>query len=241
MATGMQGHRGGSPARPSRWLLVAALVVALGAGVVLGRVTAAGEPRTIAEDAERSREAAWTGPSRVEAGVPVGYPRSHDGAVAAAAQYGTALDGRATLVEEERDAVLAVIAAEGAHEQIGSAMQPGIEIAVETFGLTREVVDSPGFVGRSVPAGYQVESYDEDDATVLVWSTSVVFAEGRLANSNQWTTQRLTLRWESEDWKLIAFTTTEGPTPPDTPTPPRPAVGESINAFERFSYVPLPE
>jgi hypothetical protein len=221
-------------------LAVTTLLLVLGAGVALGRATAP-PPTAPVEQVKEERPAvaaAWPGPTRVEAGVPVGYTRSREGAIAAAAQYAAAFDGRPGLVEEDREAVLAVIAAADAREQIAASIEPGSRIVVDNLGLTSDVIDAPGFVGRTVPAGHQVESYDDAEATVRIWSTSLFFAEGRLATANEWATQTLRLRWGADDWKLVGFSTAPGPTPPTTPTPQRPGLGEAINAFDRFSHVP---
>jgi hypothetical protein len=75
---------------------------------------------------------------------------------------------------------------------------------------------------------------------VRVWGTSVFFAEGRQVVSGGWSTETVMLRWERDDWRLVAFDGHEGPTPPDTPTPGVANIGEQINAFERFAYVAPP-
>lgn len=172
--------------------------------------------------------------------MPVGYARTEQGAVAAAAQYVTAFDGVRGVIEEERAAVLDVIAADDARERLAEAMRPGSDMVVETYGLTPEVVRDPGFVARTVPAGYELVDYSDDQAVVRVWGTAMFFAEGREALSGSWSTDRLTLRWERGDWRLVSRDSAQGPAPPDTPTPALPGAGERINAFEKFVYVPPP-
>jgi hypothetical protein len=151
-----------------------------------------------------------------------------------------ALDGERGLIETERLAVLDVIAAEDAREPLAASMASGFDILVQSLGLTPDVVQDPGFVARSVLAGYEAEAYDEEQATVRIWGTSIFFAEGRQAISGVWSTETATLRWERDDWRLVAFDSEEGPTPPDTPAPVAPGIGERINSFDRFVHVPPP-
>jgi hypothetical protein len=145
------------------------------------------------------------------------------------------------LIEEEREGVLDAIAADEAREELAATVSEGTTLIVEGLGLTPEVVRDPAFVVRPVPAGYRLIAYDGNEATVEIWGTAVFFAEGRHALSDQWSTVTADLRWERDDWRLLSTQSDEGPTPPDTPTPPDPGIGERINAFDSFVHVPPPE
>lgn len=227
-------------------LVLAAFAVLL-AGLLLGRATATPRPAVPSQaSASGATEPAGqgipgTGPDRVEGGVPVGYARTEAGAVAAAAQYVAAFDGERGLVEADRRAVLDVIAADDARDDLAGRMRPGMELVAEQFGIDEGVARGPGFVARSVVVGHELAGYDGEEATVRVWATSIFFAEGRQAVTGGWSTETVRLRWERDDWRLVGFTSEEGPTPPDTPTPATAGIGERINAFDRFVHVPAPE
>jgi hypothetical protein len=234
-----------SALRRPRPLLVLAGSGLLLLGILIGRATAAAPPPPLAE-AERAAPAAsevWTvpGPTRVEAGAPVGFALTPAGAVAAAASYVTVLSGERMLVADERVSALTAIAAGDAAGELIQAVTPGMEIVVEGLGLTPEVVDDPGFVARSVPAGYRLDAYTDDEATVHVWHTSMIYAEGRHAVAGAWGTEVVRLRWEREDWRLVAFSSEEGPTPPSSAASAVPDVGLAINSFAWFSHGPYPE
>ncbi len=225
-----QGARGRAPA------LAFAAVAMLALGVLIGRATTAPAPAPAPAPSQPTAQGA--GPSRLQDGVPVGYARTEAGAVAAAAQYVAAFDGERGLIEEERLAVLDVIAADDTREQLATQMSAGTALIAEQLGVDEDVARDPGFVSRSVVAGYELTAHDADQAMVAVWATSIFFAEGRQAISGIWTTETVTLRWERDDWRLVTFESEEGPTPPDTPTPAVPQIGRDINAFERFAHVP---
>jgi hypothetical protein len=223
--------------------LLAAAAVMLVVGILIGRATAGAAPAQEEPPepaATANAQDALDGPSRTERGVAVGFPRTMEGAVAAAAEYIGALDAGRGLVPAERAAVLDTIAADGQHEQLEARMAAGLDILVENFGLTPDVVGDPDFVARTIPAGYQISAYDGAEATVRLWSTSVFFAAGRHASSGDWSTETVTLRWDRDDWRLVALESEPGPAPPDTPTPPVPGAGERINAFQRFVHVTPP-
>lgn len=228
------------PQRPVP-LLVGGLLVALALGAMLGRATAPTPPDDPDGGPDQPAETDSPGPARVEDGVPVGYARSEQGAVAAAAQYTALLDGKRALVAEDLDAAFDQIAAAAARDQLARSVGQGAELMIEGLGLTGEDVARDDVVIRPIPAGYRVTAYSDDEATVEVWGTAVVFAEGRQALSDVWSTVTLLLRWERGDWRLVSTQSQEGPTPPSTPTPADPTIGERINAFDPFVTVPTPQ
>jgi hypothetical protein len=90
-----------------------ALVIALGAAAAIGRVTA---PRADAPPVPRPASVAQApglGATRTAAGVPIGYPRTREGAVAAMAAYGHVLaDPRVQLDDRRRSGVAAAVGTE---------------------------------------------------------------------------------------------------------------------------------
>ena len=241
---GRDGYRveGAADSR-RRMIMAVAAVAVLAVGAVLGRATAP-EPPEVAETptAPTPADVQSAAPARIEAGVPVGYPRTEAGAVAAATQYVVGIDAKRLFDEQARAEALEVIAAEGARDTLAAQMEPGIEFALQGLGLDGETVaNDPTVVVRSLPAGYSVESYSDDEAVVDVWATVIFFAEGRQALTGLWSTERVTVQWERDDWRLAGFSSSEGPTPPTTPTGGTEGVAEAINAFDEYVSVPPPE
>ncbi len=229
-------HTGGQ----RRWPVPVGAALALVAlGAVLGRATAS--PPPVEQERPGDASAPSPGPSRVEASVPIGYERSGAGAVAAATAYTAALGSPGAFLDDQRGAMLDVIAANSSRERLGAEIAQSFDVPVEALGLTPEVIRDRDFVARPVPAGYRLISYSDDEAVVEVWGTAVFFVPGRQATSGEWTTVTVELRWQRGDWRLAATRSREGPAPPETPTPPTPDIGERLNDFNRYAHVPIPE
>lgn len=113
-------------------------------------------------------------------------------------------------------------------------MDAGAEILASQLGLTADVADEPGFVWRSVPAGWQVRQYRGGDATVALWGTGVVVSEGRQLDQPGWFTTEFQLRWERDDWRVVAMETVRGPHPPSAGTAAVSHIGRRIAEFEPF-------
>lgn len=231
----------GGPSRPM--ITVIAAIVLLGVGVLIGR-SITPDPAEVADvpATEQPVAAQNGGPTRIEAGVPVGYPRTEDGAVAAATQYVAGIDAKRLFDDDARAEAVEVLAAEDARADVTAQIEPGIELALQGLGLDGETVaNDPSVVVRSLPAGYSVESYSDDEAVIDVWTTVIFFAEGRQALSGLWSTERVNLRWERDDWRLTGFSSREGPTPPSTPTGGASGIAQRINAFDEYVSVPAPQ
>ena len=152
------------------------------------------------------------GPTRVEAGVPVGYAQTVEGAQAAALRYVAVLGGPLMLDPARRDQALAAVSADG---------QPVPDVAarwatrpnVERVTGAQQALRSGGpVVAAAAPVMSRVTAYDGSTATVAVWATAVLGTD-RLGTLDQsWSTESVTLRWAG-DWKVTAYDSSPGPVP----------------------------
>jgi hypothetical protein len=229
-----------------RFLRPAALVVAA-AVVVLVFVRAGSAPPEhdgggAATDASGS---ATSSSDRTDPTDPVGasgadaFPRSPDGAVAAATAYGLALDGPDVFDAEHRGQVLDAVASAGARADLKATFAEGLELISSQLGLDASAREDPGFVWRVVPGGWQLREFDRDGATVAIWAAVVVMADDVLLVEPAWRTTEVTLVWEGGGWRLVGFQTESGPNPAfATGAAGGEPVGRQINAFAPYRHWP---
>ncbi len=152
------------------------------------------------------------GATRVEAGVPVGYPQSVEGARAAALRYVAVLGGPLMLDPARRDPALAAISEDRRPKPDVAARwatRPSVERVTGALDALR--TGAP-LVAAAAPVTSRVTAYDGDAATVAVWATAVLGTE-RLGTLDQsWSTETVTLRWAG-DWQLVAYESSPGPVP----------------------------
>jgi hypothetical protein len=179
-------------------------------------------------------------PTRWEAGVPVGWPQTEDGAISAAAGYARVLSVRWFLTDTSRrhQAVAAMAAPEArpglqaAQDQVATGIIRGPFGA----GLARRGVRS---VLRTSLLGYRVDRYTPAAAEVALWAVVIYGNDGGLVPQALWATSTLRLVWAG-DWKLAGAVTVPGPVPVHGQATPS-AVHELIQAaeeFKEFSYAP---
>ena len=169
-----------------------------------------------------------------DAGV---YPRSREGAVAAATAFALALDSRDVFDAGYRRAVLEEVAAEAAWDELVAAFDEGLGLIGSQLHLDTEVSSDPGFVWRAVPGGWQVSEYDRTDATVELWTAVMAIADGRLLVQPSWRTTEVTLTWERGGWRLVGFHARAGPDPAAVPGDAG-VLARQINAFEPYRHWP---
>ena len=229
-----------------RWpLLAAGIVATLAVGAVIGRVSAPDAAPVEPADRQAPPTAEGPGPTgegpgptSVEDGVPVGYQRSRAGAVAAAVQFTQILGGAAVLDDQRRGRVLGVMAAKDARGDLDAAMEAGAALIREGFGLSPADLNDPGFVSRDAPAGYRVEVYSDDAATVALWSTGLIVVPDAQGVDAGWWTTTVELVWEDDDWRMQAFSAADGPSPIQAGPQTAAEIGRRMNAFEEFWHVP---
>lgn len=202
--------------------------------------TAATTPQAQAGEAAASR----VGPRQVVKGVPVGYQRSQQGAVAAAANYARVLSSAMILDQAKRRAALQTISAPEALARQQRAFDQAVALLTKGLGVSAAGAKDGTVLLRAVPVGWRLEAYTGDRAKVAIWVTSVIGALGGPPQGvpvrEAWGTTTVELRWVDGDWKLLNTTTTDGPVPiADTATPT--AASQLIpeaRDFKEFTYAP---
>jgi hypothetical protein len=185
------------------------------------------------------------GPRQFRAGVGVGYARSQQGAVAAAANYTRVLSSDLILDTARRRAAIATLAAPEAKARLQKTFDQAVVSLRQGLGVTDAADDGTQVLLRATPVGWRVEDYSNGTAKVAIWVTSVGGSIGGkvpVPIREGWGTTTVTLRWAGGDWKQVESTTTDGPVPIADVAPPT-AAGELVdkaNEFKEFTYAPGP-
>lgn len=217
------------PSRPWRFVVyavLAAVLILLIAALVIRRPSApsSGAPTATSPTPGSSPIPVVAGATRVEAGVPIGYPRTESGAVAAATNYLVAFTQPRMFQPPVRFQVLTVLAGPTRAPDLIRAVDPGMQRAAQALRVDPATGTSAmgQLVSRLVPVGYKVVSFEGDRARVAVWGTSlsgVAGASSSMPVVNTWATDTVDLEWDG-DWKWAGFVESDGPTPVGTVNPP---------------------
>ena len=182
------------------------------------------------------------GASRTEAGVPVGYPETQAGAVAAATNYLVAFTQPRMFQPLVRMQVLTVLAGPERAPELIRSVDPGMQRAAQTLQVDPNTgTSSMGeLVSRLVPVGYKVVSYSNGRARVAIWGTSLAGVAGASSSVpvvNSWATDTVDLEWDG-DWKWAGFVEADGPTPVGTVNPPSPwaDIADAATGFIPYGY-----
>lgn len=185
------------------------------------------------------------GPRRFKAEVGVGYARSQQGAVAAAANYTQVLSSDLILDTTRRRAAIDVLAAPEAKARLQKTFDQAVVSLRQGLGVTEAADDGTQVLLRATPVGWRVEDYSDRSAKVAIWVTSVGGSVGGKVPApirEGWGTTTVTLRWAGGDWKQVESTTTDGPVPIADVAPPTaaPELVDKANEFKEFTYAPGP-
>ncbi|MFE2727102.1 hypothetical protein [Kitasatospora sp. NPDC059327] len=153
--------------------------------------------------------------SRLVEGVPVGYSRTREGAIAAAVNYEIARSSPRYLTDSgTRERILkTIMASDASAGQIKDDNEAGARF-YSALGLTADTAGK--LIARASPLGSQVVSYSPEVATVSVWMSGIVglpTPNAPVPVSASWTTYTLVLVWRDGDWKASSISVTPGPTP----------------------------
>ena len=155
-----------------------------------------------------ARSVREAGPVAVEAGVPVGFAPTKDGAVAAALVYASASQRWLYFDDAEIAAAVAVLATPAAGEALTA------EVVAEIAMARDQLAVSSGRVWWLVrPLATRVEFFTEAAARVSVWTVTVLSATGVAVPQAEWLTVMVDLKWSEGDWRVDGVRSTPGPTP----------------------------
>jgi hypothetical protein len=260
-------RRFGASGLPSLLTMVLLAVILFLGGLVVGRATMTRNPE--AAPAATTPPAATTappataatpdgtasaapaaasravGPSRYLDGVGVGYARSQEGAVAAAANFTRVLSSELILDTRQRRAAIDVLAAPEARGRLQRTFDQAVASLRQGLGVTGAAAKDAQVLLRATPVGWRVEDYSPRSAKVAIWVTSVGGSIGGaqpVPIREAWGTTTVTLRWAGGDWKQVDSTTVDGPVPIADVAPPTaaPELLGKANEFKEFTYAPGP-
>lgn len=145
---------------------------------------------------------------RLERGVPAGFARTADGAVAAAASFvctgQTILDMDPLAAEE---AIRQMAATSTADQQVANTLAKLRNARTALAGGTGATVY------RQAAIAWRVEAFSPDRARVAVWSVGVLARDGVAPPQAGWATSTFDLVWEREDWRIESEVVVPGPAP----------------------------
>ncbi|HEV8423880.1 MAG TPA: hypothetical protein VGS14_01645 [Actinomycetes bacterium] len=206
--------------------------------------TVAAAPGTaVADPQARGAATSRVGPRRVVHGVGVGYARTQQGAVAAAANFTRVLSSSLILDDGKRRLAIATLAAPEARTRLQRTFDQAVDSLRKGLGVTG-ADDGTQVLLRATPVGWRVEEYGGGTARVAIWATSVSGslggAQGPVPIREGWGTTTVDLRWVKDDWKQLDTTTAEGPVPIADVAPPTAAAELVTKAseFKEFTYAP---
>jgi hypothetical protein len=103
-----------------------------------------------------------------------------------------------------------------------------------------ELADSAGPIWWIVhPLAWNVESFTSTEATVSVWTFSLLSAADVAMPQTEWTTTSFDLEWLQGGWRIAAVRESVGPTPAvgpsDQPWEPEP-LDDALDGFTRLAW-----
>lgn len=204
----LTGDHGPGRRRPPL-IAIAAVVVALIVGLLVGRVSAPDHHSTTTTVAPSPEGQA----ARRVGTVPIGYPHTRAGAVAATLNAGAVLgDPRVLLDPARRTRALSLLVTARYAKTFTGSGAAALEQA-RNAPLGRGLRTGAQTISLTSPLAYRIVTYDGQSAKVVSWGVAVVGNDQGLAPSASWATTTTTLRWQDGDWKIDAASSQPGPTP----------------------------
>jgi hypothetical protein len=210
----------------SRWLKIGGGVLAgavlLAAGFGVGRLSAPASGSGGQQRASVSGQSG-PGPTRVENGVPVGYAHTREGAVAAATNYVSVVDGPLVVQPDRFQKALDVFAL----PSVRPTLRSNAEKTVAVTGLVDYARQGRTVIYRTAPLAYRIASYRDERAQVDIWAESFIAVDGILAPRETWATASVEVDWSGEDWKLQQIGPYSGGSDGPVPTTTQPSTQSS--------------
>lgn len=220
----------GTDSRLRSGLIVGAVLVGVVIGVLLGFTLDKGS-EVPAQTPDPS--SVGPGPTTEENGVPVGYARTEEGAVAAATNFNL-LSGRDDLLDlDAMRSAMQTLAAPSWKDDASRQAQNGYEFIVDTYG---EDADVSAAVLR-----YDLVDFTSDSASVRLWTVSLASGSKQPTVEEVWAVVTVELLWVADDWRVEGVESSVGPAPVDLPSgQPEENAATLMEEFHEFEGAPVP-
>ena len=149
-----------------------------------------------------------SGPTDTTDGIPSGFARTRDGAIAAAAAFVTT--GQPLLDLDPLTAERAVrrIAASAYADRFAAETMRQLQGTRDALAAGRGPI-----IYRQAVLAHRVEAFDSSRARVAIWNVGVLTREGVAPPQAAWATSTFDLVWEDGDWRIWAEVVVPGPAP----------------------------
>ena len=134
------------------------------------------------------------------------------GAASAAAAYVAAFDESVLLDPVRLQQVVSALATDSSRAALLAVYAQASQLTRTRLGV--DTNPRPVVFVRTVPVGYRVESFNASAARIAVWQLGVIGSGATLQPQQSWRTEHVSLVWQHNTWKVDAFTSETGPTPP---------------------------
>jgi hypothetical protein len=150
-------------------------------------------------------------------GIAVQYPHTPEGAQSAAANYSVALGSSEMYATQSRHAIVSTVVDPSVAAAMQSQFDASYGAQASKLGLVNgKATSGLVFVCRPNPIGTKVDAYTADSATVEIWTNGLIGLAGQGSTqpvTEFWFTMTLQLHWSGGDWKVLAYSQVDGPTP----------------------------
>ncbi|MHA6761033.1 hypothetical protein [Streptacidiphilus sp. PAMC 29251] len=239
--------------RPLRTLaaVLVVVVVLVGAVAVLNRTSGTptanpgggGGAGTSGDGAGTSTAATGTQPvTTTRNGIAVGFPHTGEGAQSAAVNYAVALGSADMYAAASRRSIMQTVTDPAVTSGMLAQSDKAYSSQGATFGLTDGHAPAGlTFVSRTIPVGSKIDKQAGDQATVEVWCDALGGLAGQGSTrpvTEYWFTEVLQLHWINGDWKIAAYSQTDGPVPisGNQPASSASTIAGAVTQFGGFRY-----
>jgi hypothetical protein len=174
-------------------------------------------------------------------GIATGYHDDAEGAQSAAVNYSVALGSSGMYTDATRHQIVQTVTDPAVTASLQATMDASFTVAAKNLDLSNGVAPAGlTFVSRPVPVGSKLDAFTPADATVEVWTNSLIGLAGTGSTTpvtSFWYTLTVRLHWVG-DWKVASFSQTDGPVPVSgnqTVSTPG-AISGAVNQFGGFRY-----
>lgn len=213
--------------------LIGVLLVGIVLGVIGGFLLDGGDNEANETPSPSAPGARGPGPHDELNGVPVGYARTEEGAVAAAANF-TLLTAKDSLLDQ--DALVLAMETLAAPSWVSEAQMQarnGYKFITSRYGNDANIA---GAVLR-----YDVANFSSDQATIKLWAVSVASGSKRPNVEEVWSILSVDLEWANGDWRVTGSESEPGPAPIDLPGgAPQQSALDVMEGFDEFEGALVP-